>query len=245
MDMHGLCRSGTGGCSPTDQALQEPGFLLISAAVRPSQGGWGAVPSDADALDLSHAIDQRQGVQLRGVQDAWCAPNLCQVPSHPTHSISRERGADRWAWPITRSSRDTVATHEQLVSKSFQGRHGRAFLFTTATNVMLGPKEERVLMTGLHSVSDIFCTACSTRLGWKYLEAFENRCVRAKSVVSTTAAALCLQSSRVSLADTPLTWTCCRPQPKVQGGQVHRREAARRGGRRAVIATPRILLASC
>ena len=42
---------------------------------------------------------------------------------------------------------------------------------------MLGPKEERVLMTGLHSVSDIFCTECQSRLGWKYLEAFENRCV--------------------------------------------------------------------
>ena len=55
--------------------------------------------------------------------------------------------------------RAAVATHEQLVSKSFQGRHGRAFLFTTATNVQLGPKEERVLMTGLHSVCDIFCAA--------------------------------------------------------------------------------------
>merc|ERR1719152_595854 len=72
------------------------------------------------------------------------------------------------------SCRTHVATHEQLVSKAFQGRHGRAFLFTTATNVMLGPKEERVLMTGLHSVSDIFCTECTARLGWKYLEAFEN-----------------------------------------------------------------------
>ena len=72
--------------------------------------------------------------------------------------------------------RAAVATHEQLVSKSFQGRHGRAFLFTTATNVQLGPKEERVLMTGLHSVCDIFCAACSSSLGWKYLEAFENRC---------------------------------------------------------------------
>ena len=61
-----------------------------------------------------------------------------------------------------------------MVSKSFHGRHGRAFLFTSSVNVMLGPKEERVLMTGLHSVADIFCTCCSARLGWKYLEAFES-----------------------------------------------------------------------
>ena len=70
--------------------------------------------------------------------------------------------------------RTHVASHEQLVSKSFQGRHGRAFLFATATNVALGPKEERVLMTGLHSVSDIYCSACTARLGWKYLEAYES-----------------------------------------------------------------------
>ncbi len=68
-----------------------------------------------------------------------------------------------------------VASHEQLVSKCFQGRHGRAYLFATCTNVSLGPKEERVLMTGLHHVSDIFCTQCEARLGWKYLEAFESR----------------------------------------------------------------------
>ena len=81
--------------------------------------------------------------------------------------------------------RGAVATHEQLVSKSFQGRHGRAFLFTAATNVMLGPKEERVLMTGLHSVSDIFCTQCTARLGWKYLEAFENRCAFARAAAAS------------------------------------------------------------
>mmetsp|Transcript_39270 Transcript_39270/g.65172 ORF Transcript_39270/g.65172 Transcript_39270/m.65172 type:complete len:129 (+) Transcript_39270:29-415(+) len=68
-----------------------------------------------------------------------------------------------------------VATHDQLISKSFQGRHGRAFLFKTAVNVSLGPREDRVLMTGLHTVSDIFCscTSCGSRLGWKYVEAFE------------------------------------------------------------------------
>ena len=40
---------------------------------------------------------------------------------------------------------------------------------------MLGPTEERELMTGLHSVADIFCSNCNSRLGWKYLEAFEHR----------------------------------------------------------------------
>ena len=74
--------------------------------------------------------------------------------------------------------RTPVATHDQLVSKSFHGRHGRAFLFASATNVTLGAKEERVLLTGLHSVADSFCAECTSRIGWKYLEAFESRHVR-------------------------------------------------------------------
>jgi hypothetical protein len=40
-------------------------------------------------------------------------------------------------------------------------------------NVSLGPKEDRMLMTGLHTVADIFCTVCNTNLGWKYEMAFD------------------------------------------------------------------------
>lgn len=122
-----------------------------------------------------------------------------------------------------------VSTHEQLISKSFHGRHGRAFLFTTATNVMLGPKEERVLMTGLHSVCDIFCSACTSRLGWKYVEAFESRCAPWSRSRQTNATDLPPQ--------TPLMLASRRwPPPharqsKVQGGQVHRGEGLRRRGR--------------
>lgn len=36
-------------------------------------------------------------------------------------------------------------------------------------NVSLGPKEERNLLTGLHTVADIFCTNCNSVLGWKYV----------------------------------------------------------------------------
>lgn len=37
----------------------------------------------------------------------------------------------------------------------------------------LGPKEDRLLITGLHTVADIHCTTCGTVLGWKYEYAFE------------------------------------------------------------------------
>lgn len=38
-------------------------------------------------------------------------------------------------------------------------------------NVGTGPSEQRVLLTGLHSVADIYCESCKTPLGWKYVSA--------------------------------------------------------------------------
>ncbi|NXV60405.1 YPEL4 protein, partial [Molothrus ater] len=67
-----------------------------------------------------------------------------------------------------------LARHEELISKSFQGSHGRAYLFNSVVNVGCGPAEQRLLLTGLHSVADIFCQSCNTTLGWKYEQAFES-----------------------------------------------------------------------
>ncbi|XP_030042065.1 protein yippee-like 4 [Microcaecilia unicolor] len=66
-----------------------------------------------------------------------------------------------------------LAKHEELISKSFQGSHGRAYLFNSVVNIGCRPAEERLLLTGLHSVADIFCENCKTTLGWKYERAFE------------------------------------------------------------------------
>lgn len=40
-------------------------------------------------------------------------------------------------------------------------------------NVMVGPKEDRQLMTGLHTVADVYCLDCHNLLGWKYERAYE------------------------------------------------------------------------
>ena len=71
------------------------------------------------------------------------------------------------------SCRAHLASHDQIISKAFQGRHGRAYLFGEVVNVNAGPTENRLLLTGLHVVADIYCNACDARLGWKYVEAFE------------------------------------------------------------------------
>ncbi|CAH2048426.1 unnamed protein product, partial [Iphiclides podalirius] len=67
-----------------------------------------------------------------------------------------------------------LASHDELISKSFQGSQGRAYLFNSVVNVGCGPAEERVLLTGLHAVADIYCECCKTMLGWKYEHAFES-----------------------------------------------------------------------
>uniref|UniRef100_A0AAG5DSJ7 Yippee domain-containing protein n=1 Tax=Anopheles atroparvus TaxID=41427 RepID=A0AAG5DSJ7_ANOAO len=67
-----------------------------------------------------------------------------------------------------------LASHDELISKSFQGSQGRAYLFNSVVNVACGQAEERVLLTGLHAVADIYCECCKTPLGWKYEHAFES-----------------------------------------------------------------------
>jgi len=44
----------------------------------------------------------------------------------------------------------------------------------SATNVKLGRKEDRSLLTGVHSVADVFCLGCDERLGWFYHKAADH-----------------------------------------------------------------------
>lgn len=70
--------------------------------------------------------------------------------------------------------RTHMTSHDDIISKSFHGRHGRAYLFDQCVNVTIGPSEDRRLITGLHTVSDIFCKRCKTLVGWTYLKAYES-----------------------------------------------------------------------
>lgn len=51
---------------------------------------------------------------------------------------------------------------------------GRAYLFDQCVNITIGPAEDRLLMTGLHSVSDIYCKRCKGIVGWTYAKAYES-----------------------------------------------------------------------
>jgi hypothetical protein len=64
---------------------------------------------------------------------------------------------------------------EDVVSKSFTGKYGQAYLFAKSINTQSGDPEERQLMTGLHTVADLHCINCKTYLGWKYFDAAEEK----------------------------------------------------------------------
>ncbi|CAM0948506.1 unnamed protein product [Alopecurus aequalis] len=69
---------------------------------------------------------------------------------------------------------DTPLAHaHQIVSRMFRAKHGKAYLFDKVVNVYDGESDDRMMTTGLHTVCDIFCVACGSILGWKYLSAFE------------------------------------------------------------------------
>jgi hypothetical protein len=44
----------------------------------------------------------------------------------------------------------------------------------SAVNVKLGKKEDRPLLTGVHTVQDVFCMGCNERMGWYYHKAADH-----------------------------------------------------------------------
>ncbi|PCH33089.1 yippee-domain-containing protein [Wolfiporia cocos MD-104 SS10] len=64
-----------------------------------------------------------------------------------------------------------VALQDELISKAFSGRDGRGYLMHSATNVKHEKKEDRALLTGVHTVADVSCIGCNARLGWYYYKA--------------------------------------------------------------------------
>lgn len=85
-----------------------------------------------------------------------------------------------------------IAFAEQIVSKGFTGRHGRAYLVGPPAapasknadkdltppnglliNTKIGRNVNRELLTGAHVVADVSCVICHSVLGWKYVDAKE------------------------------------------------------------------------
>ncbi|CAA0816002.1 Protein yippee-like [Striga hermonthica] len=67
-----------------------------------------------------------------------------------------------------------LALFDELVSRAFHCRRGKAYLFSNVYNITMGPNEERMMASGMHTVADIFCCCCGQIVGWKYEVAHEN-----------------------------------------------------------------------
>ncbi|XP_018468234.1 protein yippee-like At5g53940 isoform X1 [Raphanus sativus] len=67
-----------------------------------------------------------------------------------------------------RFCRTHLALPDDLISKSFHCRRGKAYLFNRSVNISMGPLEERMMLSGMHTVADIYCCCCGQNVGWKY-----------------------------------------------------------------------------
>ncbi|KAL8127771.1 protein yippee-like At4g27740 [Apium graveolens] len=72
-----------------------------------------------------------------------------------------------------RKCRTPVALAEDLLSKSFVAKSGKAFMFSQAMNVMLGKSYDKPLITGNFTIADVYCNTCGEELGWKYIKVHE------------------------------------------------------------------------
>ncbi|KAJ9136134.1 hypothetical protein P3X46_033242 [Hevea brasiliensis] len=66
-----------------------------------------------------------------------------------------------------------LALADDVLSRTFNCRKGRAYLFNNVVNIMVGVVEERSMLSGFHTVEDIFCCCCGQLLGWKYVAAHD------------------------------------------------------------------------
>ncbi|KAK2638953.1 hypothetical protein Ddye_026748 [Dipteronia dyeriana] len=69
--------------------------------------------------------------------------------------------------------RTHLALPDDLISRAFQCRRGKAYLFNKAVNITIGALEQRPMLSGMHTVADIFCCCCGQSVGWKYESAHE------------------------------------------------------------------------
>ncbi|KAL5262290.1 hypothetical protein ACHWQZ_G007870 [Mnemiopsis leidyi] len=63
----------------------------------------------------------------------------------------------------------TVLTNKRsLVSTTFHGMSGSAYLFNSVVNVLRGDSRTTDMRTGRHIVRDVYCKRCQKYVGWTY-----------------------------------------------------------------------------
>eukprot|EP00611_Tribonema_gayanum_P018999 TRINITY_DN3237_c0_g1_i1.p2 TRINITY_DN3237_c0_g1~~TRINITY_DN3237_c0_g1_i1.p2 ORF type:complete len:183 (+),score=44.34 TRINITY_DN3237_c0_g1_i1:209-757(+) len=114
----------------------------------------------------------------RGPSDAEApSPTAATAASSPrAQQQEQQQHAYEYLWGEIYSCsfcRAHLSCPDSVISKSFTGRGGRAYLLERCVNVRTGKPQQRLLMTGLHTVADISCCGCGTTIGWRYEKAHE------------------------------------------------------------------------
>merc|ERR1712076_159945 len=61
-----------------------------------------------------------------------------------------------------------LANRSMLKSDKFTGSTGKAYLFHSCYNIRKSGTQDKRMMTGMHTIRNIFCKICDIELGWIY-----------------------------------------------------------------------------
>ncbi|XP_033060456.1 protein yippee-like 4 isoform X2 [Trachypithecus francoisi] len=165
--------------APSFDACPLPSFRPASCVSQPcsdvgGEGGWGGWMTHSVMMQFHNTQPhsptdrgtERETTSAPPAAGQLCSPSL-ESPTTlppPTPIPFPIEGAEREERRVSREI-------ERLRERERDRR--RSLEQTSRVNVGCGPAEQRLLLTGLHSVADIFCESCKTTLGWKYEQAFE------------------------------------------------------------------------
>ncbi|KAI1812907.1 yippee zinc-binding/DNA-binding /Mis18, centromere assembly-domain-containing protein [Poronia punctata] len=175
--------------STADQPLRFPSYLIpgrlstrfLQRRRRPS-------PSASDVPPLSNSPTET----MASTEDDYATTGLVPHEENRSSAENTKPGLARFRPTTIRCAQcgTDFAFCSQIMSKSFTGHYGRAYLVSPPASPSLGVSEEekgdrnlinievgasmlRILTTGAHVVADISCAVCRLKIGWKYTDAKE------------------------------------------------------------------------
>jgi len=90
-----------------------------------------------------------------------------------------------------------LATGDCVISKQFQGRHGKAYLFDSVVNTVQGEPQDRLFNSGEYTVQDLLCMVCESTIGWRYVASKQEdqKYKEGKFIIEKTMMVKCAEST--------------------------------------------------
>ncbi|KAI0076745.1 hypothetical protein K474DRAFT_1698203, partial [Panus rudis PR-1116 ss-1] len=144
-------------CAPTSEnAIRTPRRMSNALLPSTSRTGTGITKT------LGHSLENKSPV----------IPIL-----HKKHSMPHltEGSSSKQGVLACQTCKARIASRKAILSWSFRGWHGRAALFRSAFDSVLveNPPTLQLMDTGAHTIQEVSCRICDTKLGWKIIRAHE------------------------------------------------------------------------